>query len=384
MDGWTGQADRDGLTVAILHGSSSVHAADGYPSAVTDALEPLLEVHRAVRPVRVIGVSARVLGDAAAWSAIAEGSAGILVVPRDEEVRAFPWHPREGPFARSPDGRPVPVGWLAPSMLQVAGVTAARVAARHGARVGPIVLLGSGRPRSAAALDSIEAEWSRLSHEPPPHRWSSDRVGWEGLRVGLRSGLGCVVYMGHATADAWPAYGGVTAERLADAVVGRVPIPAGLGGSCGDRDHGSSGRPIRTLLALTCNGAGMGAPGLAAAASIPPDPASFACRVVTLGAAAGVLAAVGLVDHPVNRHLSGATVAALAAGGGTLADIVAHAAGDARLAGCLGSFRIIGDPLAPLAGDEGSWAQISEVPATVPGLRLPASDAIWPSRVMAR
>ena len=368
MGARSGRADPVGLTVALLTRPNTGPAGLSAVTDVEGALEPLLAAHRADRPVRVMRTDGHTLHESAGWAPLAEGAAAILIVPVDEVAGSGRWHPPTYPFARSRDGRPVPIGWLAPSMLPGATGAARAAIERRKSPAGPIVLLGPGRGRTAASFDVLEAEWSASSTARRPFRWTSDRVGWEDLRPGLASGLGVVLYMGHATSESWPAYGGVTADRLADAVVGRVPISP------------STGRPIGVLLALTCHGAGAGGADTDSTTSMAPDIGSFGSRIVALGTAAAVLAAIGPIDHSINRRLAGALMAALGRGDGTLAELVARTAGNPQVAASLAGYRIIGDPLAPVSGDDAAWTAAGLVPATDPAAPLPGPVASWPSR----
>jgi hypothetical protein len=125
----------------------------------------------------------------------------------------------------------------------------------------------------------------------------------------------------------------------------------------------ATARPIGALFALTCDGAGWSDPLAQDGSARSPDPASFAARTVALGAAGAVLAAIGSVDHAINREVAALVAAAIADGCPTLADVIAHVARVPRGAAGLGAFRIIGDPLAGIAGEHEAWNRVSAVSA---------------------
>ena len=127
MGGRSGRADPVGLTVALLSVPDTVPTGLSAGADVEGALEPLLAAHRADRPVRVMRIDGQALREPTGWAPLAEGAAAILVVPLDEVAGAGRWHPPTYPFVRSRDGRPVPIGWLVPSVLP--GATAAARAA---------------------------------------------------------------------------------------------------------------------------------------------------------------------------------------------------------------------------------------------------------------
>lgn len=370
MSAFDGQADPTGLTVVLL-ARERPREGDRVRARALEALAPLLTAHRAHRPLRIIDVPARALVQRG-WSWIASGSAAVIALPIDDDAGELEWPSPAAPFIRLEDGRAVPIGWLASSLLPGAVRAAVQSVARPGSTPGPVVLLGPGRGRTAAAFDEIEANWPGSAIAAPPHRWTSDRVGWEDLRPGLAAGLGCAVYMGHASAEWWHAYGGVTPERLADSVLAPGTT----------RDAG--GRPIGVLIALTCDGAGSTRIGEESTDVPVPDSGSFAARTVALGAAAAVIAAVGAVDHSVNREVAGLVASSIADGCTTLADIVAHAARDAERGGYLSAFRIIGDPLARIAGDPSARTRIDGVPATDVQANPPPMNARWPSLAAIR
>ncbi|HEY7130661.1 MAG TPA: hypothetical protein VH440_00335 [Candidatus Limnocylindrales bacterium] len=337
------------LTIAAPSGST------GRPLDPAGTRDRLASALLANGPVRVVERVAGSPLDAAAWRDLADDSSAILVIRSDDD-RSPGWEP-PGPIVRNRAGRAVPVGLLWGGQIAAAAAAADTLADRSAtgpSGAGPVALLGPGRGRARDVFDAVEASWARSTRVAAPIRWTAERLGWEELRAGLGAGLGAALYLGHGTPDAWPAYGGLTPERLRDAV--RAP----------------GGEPMGAMLALTCNGAGR---------DVHAERGSFAGRLVSEVVAGSVLAAVGLVDHAVDRHLAHATLAAIAGGARTMGDVLVAAASDPRLADRLGPYRILGDPRTSIVGPAAAWDRARTVRAAGPSDPVAPATGRWPSSI---
>jgi hypothetical protein len=268
-------------------------------------LRPLIEAHRARRPVTVLRALEEV-------PAILNDAAAVVITG---DVRKAPRIAVPGIFLHAANGRLVPCGWLpeAGARLTLYALSAAAVVSRESpkAREEPFVLLGEFDQRALETVSRIEAE---LPANLEVFRWTAERISNHDLVDALGSGPAMAMYFGHGGPFGWLGYGGVAP---ADAVKFR-------------------GSPLGLVLSLTC-----------ATASRPPRGLSF-CEELTLsGVCAAALGAVGRVSHLRNVWLGIELARALCATPLTLASLLSAPNIPPAV---LRHYRVLGDPLAQLIG----------------------------------
>ena len=296
------------------------------PRAALGPLRPLLREHERLREVRVVEP-----GPIEALCEAAAGADGLLLVG---DRRRAPRTALPGPFLVDPAGRAVPAGWL-PDLgpgLEVFAKAAARVQRRAGPP-GPLAVLGQWEPRYLQLAGRLEANLCRGGEPPfPVYRWTSERITRADVVSGLRLGLGIGIYFGHGRPRGWAGYHGLRARHLVEA----------------------GGEPLGALLSVTCLTANRHRVGL-----------SFSEAVVTGGAAAAAVGAVDVVAHVDNMRWMLGLADALRSGESRL--------GPALLAASTRSlartpYRIVGDPLALLAGTAEGTRRAERVFAPAPEL----------------
>jgi hypothetical protein len=148
--------------------------------------------------------------------------------------------------------------------------------------------------------------------------------------------MGVGVYFGHGRPSGWAAYHGLRAH------------------------HFGGAEPMGALLSMTCYTASRWGVG-----------ASFAEQVVLRGAAAAAVGAVGPVEHLENTSWMVGLATALRDGCHELGPALVAAApvDPARFA----RYRIVGDPLASLAGSLECWVGAQRVFAPTPTYALAGS-----------
>lgn len=284
---------------------SFVLAARG---AALGPLRPLLREHERSREVRVIEP-----GPVEALCEAAAGADGLLLV---DDRRRAPRTALPGPFLTDPSGRVVPVGWL-PDLgvaLEVFAKAAARVQRRAGP-IGPLAVLGQREPRYLQLAGRLEANLCQGGGPPfPVVRWTSERITRGDLINGLRLGLGMAIYFGHGRPSGWAGYHGLRARHLVEA----------------------AGEPLGALFSVTCLTANRHRVGL-----------SFSEEVVAGGATAAAVGAVDLVAHVDNMRWMVGLAEALRSGESRLGAALVVAAPRSV---SQTPYRIVGDPLALLAG----------------------------------
>jgi hypothetical protein len=296
------------------------------PGAALGPLRPLLREHERVREVRVVEP-----GPVEALCEEAAGAEGLLLIG---DRRRAPRTALPGPFIVDPSGRPVPAGWLPDlgSGLDVFAKAAARVQRRSGPP-GPLAVLGQWEPRYVQLAGRLEANLRRGGDPPfPVLRWTSERITRSDLVEGLRLGLGVGIYFGHGRPSGWAGYHGLRARHLVEV----------------------AGEPLGVLFSVTCLTANRWRVGL-----------SFSEAVVTGGATAAAVGAVDLVAHVDNMRWMLGLADALRSGESRL--------GPALLAASTQSvsqtpYRIVGDPLALLAGTAEGARRAERVFAPAPEL----------------
>lgn len=266
-------------------------------------LRPLIEAHRARRPVRVL----RALHE----SALNEAAAVVIT----GDARKAPRVAVPGIFLRAPNGCSVPCGWLpeADARLTHYAQCAAAVVSREslGAENGPFILLGEFDERALETVSRVQAE---LGENAQVFRWTAERIALHDLMDALGAGPAMALYFGHGNSFGWLGYGGFAA---ADAISFR-------------------GDPLGAILSLTCETASRGPEGL-----------SFCEELVLSGVCAAALGAVSRVSHRRNAMLGLEFAKAARKTPATLADLFNAAnISSAKLR----HYRLIGDPLARLVG----------------------------------
>lgn len=288
-------------------------------------LRPLVRAYERTREVRVVEPgSPGALGEALC------GADGVLVIG---DRRRSPRTSLPGPFLDDATGRAVPAGWL-PDLgegLAAFARAAARVERREGP-AGPLAVLGQRERRYLRLAGRMEAKvGSPGADRLQLLRWTAERLTRDDLVRGLRLGIGAAVYFGHGRPSGWAAYHGLRAWHLT----------------------GVPGEPIGALLSVTCLTASRHRVGL-----------SFSETVVTGGAAAAAVGAVGEVAHLDNMRWMLGLAAALRDGEQRLGPaLLAAAPTDTRLHT---PYRIIGDPLARLVGTTEGARRAARVFAPAP------------------
>lgn len=238
------------------------------------------------------------------------------------------------PFVRRSDGTRVPIAWLPfrdTASLHRFATTAARVQRRAGNRRA-LALLGQWLPNYLRVADRMHCLASDGGVRA--FRWTGDAITRESMIDALGCGLGLGLYVGHGRPMGWVGYHGVRAHHFHE------------------QEPGSSRRstrePMGAILSLCCRTASRKRVGLSYAESLP-----------LLGVAAASFGAVGDTLHSDNTRWAVGVCSALAAGASTVGDLLVRAAPASPTA--LQSYRLIGDPLAPLGTDERSLRRAQRV-----------------------
>lgn len=308
----------------------------GRPDALR-RIEPLRAAHAAQRPVRVFRapvIDAR-LGP---WNEALAEAAGVLFIG---DRRRSPRHGLPGIFARDPSGRRVPIGWLpeVPERIEAFADAAARVVHRRGeGRVGgPLALLGQWDERVLRLISDLEHRLGSGGGDWELFRWSSERITRLEMLKALGTGPAAALYFGHGRPVGWAGYHGVRAEHL----------------------EATAGAPLGAVLSITCHTANRWRVGL-----------SFAEELVLRGVAAAAVGATSRTVHLENGLLMVKLTGALRESNpGTLADLLLAA--DLTETEATQTYRIIGDPLAPLVADPLAAERARAVFAPAPDDPLP-------------
>ena len=332
------------------------------------ALKPLCDAHRKQRPVRVlstdpVGRGSRRAEDPLAITARQEPrptslealpTIGAIIPPggypelRDiaavlviGDARRSPRHGLPGLFLHDDTGRRVPAGWLPnlPQRLGAFAQAAAKVVKRTRAGLprGPLVLLGQWDDRTLVLAQQTENDFQNVPCPVPVIRWTAERLVQMDMLHALRCGPGLAIYFGHGRPRGWAGYHGIRAQHLGEAL----------------------GEPLGAILSLTCHTANRWQVAL-----------SFAEEMVLSGLCAASLGATAKTVHLDNgclinnlcSKLSDTAVATL----GEL--LLATPLNDAQ---AFGTYRVIGDPLAPLLGAKDSLAKARAIFAPGPDDALP-------------
>ena len=230
------------------------------------------------------------------------------------------------PFAVDRGGRRVPVAWLpavSPAACRRFAAAAARVHRRHG-RHPAIAVLGQWHPRYLRVAERVAA---LLERGIATFRWTGDVITRDGMVDALGIGLGLGIYVGHGRPAGWVGYHGTRSHHF---------------------DH-FAGEPLGAIVSLCCRTASRRRVGLSYAEALPLQ-----------GVAAASFGAAGDTLHTDNTRWAVGLCNALAAGATTIGELIAGAAPLSATA--VGAYRLIGDPLAPLASATGAVARAHAVP----------------------
>jgi Peptidase family C25 len=232
----------------------------------------------------------------------------------------------QGPFALDRGKRCVPVAWLpimSPAALRRFAAAAARVHRRARERT-TVALLGQWHPRYLHLADRIE---KLLDRRVRTFRWTSEVIGRDELVEALGSGLGLALYVGHGRSIGWVGYRGLRARHF----------------------DSFRGEPLGGLVSLCCQTASRHRTELSFAESLPLQ-----------GITAASFGAVTETRHADNTRWAIRICDTLISGVETLGQLIARAAPPNLSAST--PYRLIGDPLAPLAAGNGGAKRAARVP----------------------
>jgi peptidase C25-like protein len=230
------------------------------------------------------------------------------------------------PFVIDGGDRRVPIGWLPATdaaSLRCFALAAARVHQRGGVEPG-VALLSQWHPRYLHVVERME---TLLRHHVRIFRWTSDVITREGLVNAMGSGLGLGVYVGHGRPIGWVGYHGTRRHHF----------------------DGFVGEPMGAVLSLCCRTASRRRTGLSYAEALP-----------LLGVAAASFGATSDTLHIDNTRWAVALCDVLTEGVTTVGELVVRAA--PRFRGVVSPYRLIGDPLAPLAAAPAAIQRANAVP----------------------
>jgi hypothetical protein len=262
---------------------------------------------------------------AAAARAVAAPDESLDAVVFAAPSRFAPGTWLRGPFVRTSSGRRVPTGWIpvrdAASSRRFASA-AARVHVRSRQRT-TVAVLGQWLPQYLRLADRIE---TLLPARIPTFRWTGDVIGRDALTRALGAGVGVGLYIGHGRPIGWAGYHGVRAHHF-DAF---------------------AGEPLGGLISLCCLTASRRRTGLSYAEALPLH-----------GVTAAAFGAVTDTRHSDNTRWAIGICESLAGGAATIGDLLVRSAPPGPAAAA--AYRLIGDPLAPLASANASVRRAAAV-----------------------
>lgn len=266
-------------------------------------------------------------------SIVAAGDAldAVLLVG---SARRAPATVLRAPFAADRSGRRVPLAWLpasSPAALRRFAAAAARAHVRAGRRRA-VALLGQWHPQYLRVVDRMSA---LVQDRMDTFRWSGECIARDEVVQALGSGLGLGMYVGHGRPSGWVGYRGLRSHHFASDVDGDAPT-----------------EPMGALFSLCCRTASRRGIGLSYAESLP-----------LRGVAAAAFGATGDTLHTDNTRWAIGLCDAMNAGARDVGELVTAAA--PASASAVAAYRLIGDPLAPLASTPAAIARARRV-ATYP------------------
>ena len=264
----------------------------------------------------------------------------VALIARDSDLDAAlfvspaRWAPNTilaGPVAADRDGRRIPIACLPfrdESSLRRFAATAAKVHRRAGKRRA-VALLGQWLPNYLRVTDrmrSITGEGGVRAF-----RWTGDAITRESMVTAVGCGLGLGLYVGHGRPMGWVGYHGVRSHHF-----------------LGSEEARGSREPMGAILSLCCRTASRKRVGLSYTESLP-----------LMGVAAASFGAVKETFHSDNTRWAVGVCTALTEGARTVGELLVRAAPASPAA--LASYRLIGDPFAPLGSDERSVRRANRI-----------------------
>ena len=251
-------------------------------------------------------------------------SAALLLGP----ARRAPATVLAAPFAVDQSGRRVPLAWLPATTAAAVRRFSATAARSHRrpqrmAGCGGVALLAQWQRQYLQVIDRMAV---LLAPVAQGFRWTADSLLREDMVQALGSGLGLGIYVGHGRPVGWVGYHGMRGHHF-DAF---------------------DGEPLGALVSLCCRTASRRRVGLSYAESLP-----------LRGVCSASLGAVGDTLHTDNTRWAVGLCDALRSGAQTIGELVARGAPMSPAA--VASYRLIGDPLAPLAAARGGLRRARSV-----------------------
>jgi len=293
------------------------------PGRDVDRFAPLVDAYRANDvDVEILSYADRMPD----WDTLVASAAN-----RDAVLLAGPgqFAPRtalRAPFLDARNGRRVPVGWCPLKDRESTDRfvrTAARVQQRARDRR-TVAVLGQWHPRYLHLADRIQ---TLLAGRTRTFRWTGEVIARDGLVRALGSGLGLGIYVGHGRAVGWVGYAGTRAGHFDD----------------------FRGEPLGGVVSLCCRTASRRRVGISYAEALPLK-----------GVAAASLGAVTETRHTDNTRWAVRLCEVLASHVDTIGELVVRSA--PPNASAFLPYRIIGDPLAPLAAERAGERRARAVP----------------------
>lgn len=231
-----------------------------------------------------------------------------------------------GPFLTMDDGRRVPAGWVPlrnPQTTDRFVKAAARVHRRSRERK-TVALLGQWHPRYLHLADRIE---TLLEGRARTFRWTGEVIMRDDVVGALGSGLGLGIYVGHGRSVGWVGYAGMRARHFS----------------------AFRGEPLGGLVSLCCHTASRRRTSLSYSEALPLE-----------GVTAAAFGAVGATLHTDNTRWAVRLCEVVRSGVDTIGDLIVRSAPPNPRASA--QYRIVGDPLAPLAAGRGGEKRARAIP----------------------
>ena len=293
------------------------------------ALGPLREAYEQ-RHHPVLIESADLLPDDEIRSLATEVDALLLVGKRRHSPRtACP-----GPLVSGPDGRIIPVGWLPDVGVEPLGEFARTAAKLHRRAAGDappstsVAILGQWNSKYLNLANRIERCLSDGPTAVPVLRWTSDQLIREDMVRGVGTGVAVAIYVGHGRPVGWVGYRGTRIHHF-------------------DCEH-SARHPVGLVISLAC-----------LTASRRRTALSFAEALPLSGVAAAAFGAVTETQHSDNARWALRMAAALKNQPPSVGSLIAASAPPEKRA--RRTYRLLGDPLAPLLDAPGARRRAADL-----------------------
>jgi hypothetical protein len=218
------------------------------------------------------------------------------------------------------DDKKIPVGWLPVKDAETLSRfinTASEIQKRKKNRVA-VGLLSQRTSQYLQVIEKMEKELKGQSKEITSFRWTSELVFPEDMLMGINCGIGAAIYVGHGRPVGWSGYFGIRMQHFID----------------------FANEPVGSVLSLCCNTASRKNVGV-----------SFSENLVMEGISASAFGAIRTTLFSDNTRWAVNVCHSLGKGITTIGDLITDAAPMSKSG--ITSYRLIGDPLAPLyAGTE--------------------------------